>query len=164
MVVVSVTIALWMLLDAQPDLFLASYIPEHVVGISPTEVGILAAQMLSRVRCTRTFLLTQPGLAGKIRELAHECLTVSIYEQVLSNSTSVHLNYLKHCTASEVSKWPDVEVCHTDRQTERHQTERQTERERETLIRFLPLGNGAPVQCCPGIVAKWAVRLFDLAP
>ena len=59
---------------AQPGSFLVMYIHMHLVVVSLTMVGVLVAQMLSRVPCTRTSLLTQPGLAGKIRELAYACL------------------------------------------------------------------------------------------
>ena len=60
--------------DAQPGSFLAMYIHIHLVVVSLTMVGIRVAHMLSGVPCTRTSLLTQPGLAGKIRELAYACL------------------------------------------------------------------------------------------
>ena len=46
------------------------YIREHTVVVSQTKVGILDAQMHQPFPCTRTSLLTQPGLAGKTRELA----------------------------------------------------------------------------------------------
>ena len=45
-----------------------------MVVVSTAKVGILAALLLSHVRCTNASLLTQPGLAGKITELAYECL------------------------------------------------------------------------------------------
>ena len=46
------------------------YIREHTVVVSLSKVGILDAQMHSPVPCTRTPLLTQPGLAGEVRDLA----------------------------------------------------------------------------------------------
>ena len=47
---------------AQPDSSLMMYVHEHVVVLSPTKVGILAAHLLSHARCTKTSLLTQSGL------------------------------------------------------------------------------------------------------
>ena len=40
----------------------------------------------------------------------------------------------------------------------------QVSRIAEVLQCVFPFGNGAPVQCFPGFIAKWAVQLFNLVP
>ena len=61
---------------------------------------------LAKCKCCASLAsLRSARSAHLVKTLAVQCRGfVSIYEQVLSNSTSVHLNYLKHCTVSEVSK------------------------------------------------------------